>query len=101
MKKQLTYSVILTILLTGCSSNGIAGKYYYQSYSGGLDEDTYFELKDDGKCTMVSDDEEKACTYGDGIITIGEQSVSYKITKKVMKVTFPGTDGESMSFEKK
>lgn len=50
---------------------------------------------------MVSDDEEKACTYGDGIITIGEQSVSYKITKKVMKVTFPGTDGESMSFEKK
>ena len=50
---------------------------------------------------MVSDEEEKACTYGDGIITIDDQSVSYKITKKVMKVTFPGTDGESMSFEKK
>jgi hypothetical protein len=99
MKKHLSL-ICITILLVGCSSNGIKGKYYYQSYSGGLDDDTYFELKDDGVCSMVASGEEQECTYGNGIITVGDQSVSYKISKNVMTVSFPGTDGQTMTFEK-
>ena len=100
MKKQLGSIVTIAFLLTGCS-NGVEGKYYYQSYSGGVKEDTYFDLKKDGTCTMKTSDEEKTCTWGDGVITVGDQSVSYKISKNVMTVSFPGTDGETMSFEKK
>jgi len=82
--KNLSVSILLaSLMLVGCSSDGVSGKYYYQSYSGGLNEDTYFDLKDDG------------------VISIGDQSASYKIVKNVMTVSFPGTDGESMSFEKK
>ncbi len=99
MKKQLSFLFMTSILLTGCSSSGITGKYYYQSYSGGVDKDTYFELKDDGTCSMVASGEEQACTYGNGIITIDDQSVSYKISKNVMTVTFPG-DETTMTFEK-
>lgn len=100
--KKLSVSILLaSLMLVGCSNDGVSGKYYYQSYSGGLNEDTYFDLKDDGTCTMVADGEKKACTYGDGVISIGDQSASYKIVKNVMTVSFPGTDGESMSFEKK
>ncbi len=63
--KKLSVSILLTsLMLVGCSNDGVSGKYYYQSYSGGLNEDTYFDLKDDGTCTMVADGEEKACTYG-------------------------------------
>lgn len=100
MKKQTSILLTMAFLLAGCSS-GVEGKYYYQSYSGGVNEDTYFDLKKDGTCTMKASGEEKACTWGDGIITIGDQSASYKISKNVMTVSFPGTDGETMSFEKK
>ena len=54
--KKLSVSILLaSLMLVGCSNDGVSGKYYYQSYSGGLNEDTYFDLKDDGTCTMVAD----------------------------------------------
>lgn len=101
MKKKMSIVIGICCVLAGCSSNGVEGKYYYQSYSGGLDSDTYFDLRKDGTCTMKASGEEKECTWSDGVLTIGDQSASYKISKKVMTVNFPGTDGESMSFEKK
>lgn len=100
MKKGLYVAAVCSIALLGCS-NTIAGKYYYQSYSGNLNTDTYFELKEDGTCVMKASGEESACTYGEGIITIGDESITYKITKNVLTVSFPGSGGEEMSFEKK
>lgn len=100
MKKSICFVASL-FMMSGCASNGVVGKYYYQGYSDTLDTDTYFDLKADGTCTMKASGEEQACTYGDGIITIDDQSVSYKISKNILTVSFPGSGGESMSFEKK
>lgn len=89
------------LLLAGCSSDGVAGTYYYKTSGGNFVDNTYFELHDDGTCTMVTSDGEQACTYGDGVLTIEDESASYVIKKNVMTLTLPGTDGTTMSFEKK
>lgn len=99
--KKTGLLIITCVLLAGCSSNGVAGTYYYKTEAGNFVDDTYFELNEDGTCSMVTTDGEQACTYGNGLLTVNGESASYTIKKNVMTLTLPGSGGSSMTFEKK